>query len=128
MSITAGQSASVDHVVTDDDTALALGSGDLPVLGTPRLVAWCEEATCAAIATEVDGASSSVGTRVDVEHVAASAVGTTVTATAAVTDVDGRLVSFEVVARDDAGQVVAHGRVRRVVVRREPFLARLTRP
>ena len=77
--------------VTDDDTASALGSGDLPVLATPRLLAWAEAATCAAVADELDAGSSSVGTRVQLEHVAASPVGASVAVTATVTYADGRL-------------------------------------
>jgi fluoroacetyl-CoA thioesterase len=128
MAITTGQSATLEFTVTDDDTALALGSGDLPVLGTPRLLAWAEAATCAAIADEVDPGSSSVGTRVQLEHVAASPVGATVTVSATTSYVDGRLVRFEVVAEHAVGEttkVVGHGEVTRVVVDRTRFLDRL---
>lgn len=113
----------VTHVVTDDDTALALGSGDLAVLGTPRLLAWCEEATCAAL--DLDPASTSLGTRIELEHLAASAVGSEVTATATLVHRDGRLVRFQVVAHDDNGTVLASGEVRRVVVERDRFLSRM---
>ncbi|MEO6471098.1 MAG: thioesterase, partial [Aeromicrobium sp.] len=75
-------SAQVTHTVTSDDTAVALGSGDLPVLATPRLLAWLEEATCAAL--DLNAGQTSVGTRVDIEHLAASLVGAVVTATATV--------------------------------------------
>ena len=118
--------ATLDFTVTDDDTAVALGSGDLPVLATPRLLAWCEAATCAAVDASLTDASTSVGSRVQLEHVGASAVGAQVRVTASVVYVDGRLVRFEVVAEqgpDD--KVVAHGEVTRVVVDRERFLARL---
>jgi fluoroacetyl-CoA thioesterase len=115
--------AEVTHTVTDDDTALALGSGDLPVLATPRLVAWCEEATCEALAL-ADG-DTSVGTRIEVEHLAASAVGAQVAATATVVHRDGRLVRFQVVAHDAAGTLLASGEIRRVVVDRERFMGRV---
>jgi predicted thioesterase len=115
--------SAVTHTVTDDDTAIALGSGDVPVLATPRLVAWCEEATCAAL--DLDEATTSVGTRIELEHLAASAVGAVVTATATLISRDGRMVRFQVVAHDDNGTVLASGEVRRVVVDRERFLARL---
>jgi fluoroacetyl-CoA thioesterase len=122
-----GDSASLDFTVTDDDTAVALGSGDLPVLATPRLLAWCEAATCAAVEGSLTDASSSVGTRVQLEHVAASPVGADVRVTASVTYVDGRLVRFDVVAEQQPdGPVVGHGEVTRVVVDRERFLARLS--
>jgi fluoroacetyl-CoA thioesterase len=116
--------ASVTHVVSDQDTARALGSGDLDVLATPRVVAWCEEATCAALELAAD--QTSVGTRVDLEHLAASPVGAEVTATATAVHTDGRLVRFQVAAHDAAGTLLATGEVRRVVVDRERFLARIT--
>ncbi|MBD8605587.1 thioesterase [Aeromicrobium sp. CFBP 8757] len=115
--------ASVTHVVGPDDTARALGSGDLDVLATPRVLAWLEEATCAAL--DVTPEQTSVGTRVDLEHLSASPVGAQVTATATVVHTDGRLVRFQVVAQDASGTLLASGEVRRVVVDRERFLARI---
>jgi fluoroacetyl-CoA thioesterase len=114
---------SVTHVVTEADTARALGSGDLAVLGTPRVLAWCEEATCAAL--ELDVRQTSVGTRIDLEHLAASPVGAEVTATAHVIHTDGRLVRLQVAAHDSHGTLLATGEIRRVVVDRERFLARI---
>lgn len=119
------ESAQITHTVTAEDTAIALGSGDLPVLGTPRLLAWCEEATCAAL--NLDQNSSSVGTRVDIEHLAASAVGAVITATATIIHTDGRLHRFQVAAHDDSGQLIGTGEVRRVIVDRERFMGRLKR-
>jgi predicted thioesterase len=117
-------SASVTHLVTSADTAIALGSGDLEVLATPRVLAWIEEATCAAL--DLDAAQTSVGTRIDLEHVAASPVGSTVTASATAVHTDGRLVRFQVVAQDSSGALLATGEVRRVIVDRERFLSRIT--
>lgn len=116
-------SADVEHVVTSADTAEALGSGDLPVLATPRLLAWCEEATCAAL--ELDPARTSVGVRVELEHLSATAVGQRVTARATVADDDGRRVTFDVEAHDEHGTVLCRGRVERAVVERERFLSRV---
>jgi fluoroacetyl-CoA thioesterase len=115
--------ASITHTVTDRDTARAVGSGDLDVLGTPVVLAWCEEATCAAL--DLDAAQTSVGTRIDLEHLAASPVGTVVTATATPIHTDGRLVRFQVAAHDARGTLLATGEVRRVIVDRERFLARI---
>ena len=120
------RTASVQHVGGDDDTASALGSGDLPVLATPRLLAWCEEATCAAL--DLDPTRTSVGTRVELEHLAASPVGSTVTARAEVVHEDGRLLRFRVTAHDEDERLLATGEVRRVVVDRERFLSRLPGP
>jgi fluoroacetyl-CoA thioesterase len=112
--------------VTDDDTALAVGSGSLPVLGTPRLLAWCEAATCAEVEASLKEGETSVGTRVQLEHLAASPVGAEVEVTAETAYVDGRLRRFTVAARHVAdGKVVASGEVTRVVVDAERFLGRL---
>jgi predicted thioesterase len=119
--------ADLVFTVTDDDTAAALGSGTLPVLGTPRLLAWCEEATCAAIDESLSAGETSVGTRVELEHSAASPVGAEVTVSATEVHRDGRLVRFSVAARSD-GKVVATGEVTRVMVDVERFLGRLRRP
>jgi predicted thioesterase len=116
----------MDRTVTDADTAASVGSGDLPVLGTPRLLAWAEAATCAAVAPAVPDSGSTVGTRVALEHRAASPVGALVSVTATLRHVDGRLLRFEVVATHADGAVVGHGEITRVVVDRERFLARLS--
>ena len=116
--------------VGPDDTARAVGSGSLEVLGTPRLMAWLEAATCAAL--ELPEGQTSVGTRVELEHQAPSPVGAVVEVTASTTYVDGRLRRFTVAARHTAdtpagrpGKVVATGEVTRVVVDAETFMSRL---
>jgi fluoroacetyl-CoA thioesterase len=114
--------ATLTRTVTAADTALAVGSGDLEVLGTPVVIAWCEAATCAALA--LDARLTSVGTRVDVRHLAPSPVGATIDVTATVTERTDRTATFAVEARD-GDTVVASGTVTRAVVDRERFLARL---
>jgi len=112
--------------IVDEDTAEALGSGSLPVLGTPRLLAWCEAATCAAIAPDLADGETSVGTRVALEHTRGSRVGTRIEVTASPVFRDGRLHRFSVLAREaDGGPVVGTGEVTRVVVDAERFLGRL---
>jgi fluoroacetyl-CoA thioesterase len=120
-----GDRGGIREVVTDADTAVALGSGGLPVLATPRLLAWCEAATCRALDGRLPAGSSSVGTSVRLEHLAPSAVGEEVTVVALVATVDGRRIGFDVEATDAAGTVVGRGTVERVVVDDERFLARL---
>jgi fluoroacetyl-CoA thioesterase len=120
-----GLEATREHVVAEHDTAAAVGSGDLPVLGTPRLLAWCEAATCAAVAPALAEGQTSVGTRISLEHQAPSPVGATVSVTASVVHVDGRLVRFGVAARQD-GRLVGSGEVTRVVVDAERFMSRVT--
>jgi fluoroacetyl-CoA thioesterase len=122
--------ATLTLTVTDADTAIALGSGTLPVLGTPRLLAWCEAATCAALEPTLPDGSTSVGTRVELEHLAASAVGQQVQVTASSTYADGRLHRFTVAARNvgpdgSPGRLVGTGEITRVVVDVERFLGRL---
>ena len=121
------RSATLRFTVTSDDTAVALGSGSLPVLGTPRLLAWCEAATCAALEPSLTEGSTSVGTRISLEHLAASPVGQEVEVTASTTYVDGRLHRFTVSARHlgGDGKVIGSGEITRVVVDAERFLARL---
>ena len=117
--------ATLRFTVTADDTAAALGSGSVPVLGTPRLLAWCEAATCAAIEGAMAPGETSVGTRISLEHLGASPVGQEVEVTAALAYSDGRLRRFTVAARHASGKVVGSGEVTRVVVDAERFLARL---
>jgi predicted thioesterase len=117
--------------VTPADTALALGSGDVEVLATPRLLAWCEAATVAELADPVpDGAPdrTSVGSRVSLEHLAATPVGGRIEITATLEYEDGRLVRFRVAALDRGGKLVGTAEITRVVVDRARFLARLPPP
>ncbi len=129
MDIEVGARASQRRTVTEADTAQAVGSGSLPVLGTPRLLAWCEAATCAVVDRAVPEGRTSVGTRLQLEHVAASPVGASLEVTATVAYVDGRLLRFDVAAvQGEDETLVAQGEVTRVVVDRDRFLSRLTRP
>ena len=125
MGASVGDRGVIRAVVTDDDTAVSLASGGLAVLGTPRLLAWCEAATCRAVEGRLPPGSSSVGTSVRLEHLAASGVGEQVTVVALVASVEGRRLRFEVEATDAVGTVVGRGTVERVVVDDERFLARL---
>lgn len=120
--LTAGLTARVELTVTDADTAQAMGSGDVPVLGTPRVLALAEAATVAATAAKLTPGSTTVGTRVDLEHTAPSPIGTTVTATATLAKVDGRRLLFEVQVTA-GGQAVAEARVERMLVDRQRFLS-----
>ena|SRR5215475_4186797 len=136
MTIAAGQRASVSAVVADADTAIQAGSGDVPVLATPRLLALAEAATVAAIAPHLAPGVTSVGTSVSLEHRRASPVGAEVVVEAELTEVDGRRLVFSFIARegghrtkapgdgDGEDRVVGAGTVERVLVDRQAFLAR----
>jgi len=123
MQLQPGLSARVELTVTDADTAQTLGSGDVPVLATPRVLALAEAATVAALAARLDTGQTTVGTRVELDHVAATAVGRHVTALAILAKVDGRRLLFDIVVRD-GDELVAEGRVERVMVDRQRFLAK----
>ena len=97
------------------------------MLGTPRLLAWCEAATCAVDVPGAEGRTS-VGTRVRLDHLAASPVGTSVRVTAALEAQDGRLLRFAVQAQDADERLLATGEVTRVLVDPERFLARVSPP
>lgn len=126
MEIRVGQSATITRRVRHMDTAEAVGSGDLPVLGTPTLIAWLEAA-----AVEVCGSTdqeTTVGTRIGVDHNRASKVGSTVRCTATVAEIDGRLVTFKVKAIMDVdGKEILIGRgvVTRAIVDRDAFMEKV---
>jgi fluoroacetyl-CoA thioesterase len=125
MNVRVGLQASITRQVGAADTARAMGSGSLPVLGTPRFLAWAEEACCAAIEPALEDGTTSVGSRIELQHLAPSPVGELVTVTATVQHVDGRLIRFDVTAAHGDERVVAAGTITRVVVNAERFLARL---
>lgn len=116
--------ATLVRQVGEADTAVAVGSGALPVLGTPVLLAWCEAATCAALEPGLDEGETSVGTRVQLDHQAPTAPGATLEVSASVIHVDGRLVRLSVAARQE-GRLVGSGEITRVVVDADRFLARV---
>jgi fluoroacetyl-CoA thioesterase len=116
-----GLCAAVELMVTDDDTALAARSGAVAVLSTPRIVALCEEAAMKATAGQLAAEQTSVGMQVQLDHLAPTAVGHTVTAEATIDKMVGRRIIFTVSVHDERG-LVAVGRVTRVVVDIERFL------
>jgi predicted thioesterase len=118
-----GRSGRASLVVGQQDTAAALGSGEVDVLATPRLISLCEEATLQAVTGVLGAGQTSVGVRVQFDHLAPVRVGATVTAEAVLEKVEGRRLVFTVTATDAAGLVGA-GRVTRVVVDIEGFLAK----
>lgn len=112
-----GASASIEFTVTDDDTSVALGSGDVPFLATPRLLAWLEAATCEAVRMVLDPGDTTVGIRVSLHHRAPSAVGANVRVTASLVAVNGYYLDFEVVATDPStGSTLADGEIVRAIV------------
>lgn len=121
MSIEIGLTGRATLGVTQADTAATLRSGDVPVLATPRLVGLCEEACVQAIREELASGLTTVGMRVQFDHLAPTGVGREVTAEATLEKVEGRRLTFTVSA-NDAGGLVGAGKLTRVVVEVEPFL------
>lgn len=107
--------------MTDDDTALALGSGEVPVLATPRVVRLCEQASVEALRGQLPAGSTSVGMRVQLDHLMPTKVGMTVAAEATLEKVNGRRLIFTVSVSDPRG-LIAAGKVTRVVVDMERFM------
>lgn len=119
MSLDAGLEATVTHVVTDADTATVVGSGDLPVLATPRLLALMEAATVAAVRDHLPPGATTVGTHIALTHAAPTLVGGRVEVTARLDAVDGPLLVFAVRVPG-----CGEARVERHVVDRDRFLRR----
>jgi fluoroacetyl-CoA thioesterase len=118
-----GVHSEIEHVVTEADTAEAMHSGDVPVLSTPRLVGLCEEASMDALAGLLTAEQTSVGSRVEIAHLAPVAVGSTVRASATLERSEGRRLIFSVSVSDICG-LVAAGKITRVVVDRAHFVAK----
>jgi fluoroacetyl-CoA thioesterase len=115
-----GRRASVTLVVGEADTALAMHSGDVPVLASPRVVALAEEAAVKALGDCLIAGKTSVGSWVELEHTAPSRVGATVVAEAVLLGVHGRRLEFSVSVRE-GDEEIAHVRHRRVIVSRARF-------
>ncbi|MEP0761172.1 MAG: thioesterase family protein [Chloroflexota bacterium] len=119
-----GLTGQASVTVSAELTAAALGSGNVSAFSTPALIALMEGAAVAALEGRLPDGQTSVGTRLDVRHLAATPVGMTVRATATLTEVDGRRLVFAVEAHDDAEQIGA-GTHERFVVDKARFEARV---
>ncbi len=113
-----------EYTVTDGDTAARLGSGDLAVLATPRLINWLERAAYTVAKASITTQQTTVGTLVKVEHLKGSPVGTHVRITCAKPVNDGRRLIFHVTALDDDDDELARGEIHRRVVDPDRFMAR----
>ena len=109
--------------VTDEVTAAAVGSGMLPVFATPSMIALIEKAAAESVAAGLDPGMTTVGTRLDIAHTAATPVGMAVLAEAELSEIDGRRLVFTVRAFDEAGEI-GSGTHERFIVNAENFLAK----
>lgn len=112
------------QVVSDNLTAQALGSGDMPVLATPAMVALMENAAMLAVKDSLPSGTTTVGGHINVSHIRPTAVGQEVAATATLTAVDGKKLTFHVIAHQD-DTVIGEGEHIRFIVDRERFLSKL---
>jgi fluoroacetyl-CoA thioesterase len=119
-----GLATAVELLVGVNDTAAAFSSGAVAVLATPRLIGLLEEAAFLAVQPALAEEQTTVGTLVDVRHLAATPVGMRVTASAELIEVDGRLLRFRVRAYD-AHELVMEGAHERAIVNRARFLERV---
>ena len=120
----AGLSGRSTTTVTAGNTAAAMGSGDLPVFATPAMVALMEHAALEAVAGGLPAGSTTVGSEMNASHLKPSKLGAEITATAVLTAVEGRKLTFNVGARDQEG-VIGEGVHVRYIVDRERFMAKL---
>lgn len=123
MDIAPGLAAIIDHVVGESDTSASMGTSDVPVLATPRIILLAEQATAEALAGRLDPGLSAVEHRVEISHLAPTPVGAKVKVEAVLETVDGRRLIFRVSVSDSRG-LVAAGRFTRVIVSRDRFLDR----
>ena len=121
MEITVGMKGEVTTLVEREDTAYAVGSGSLLVYATPCMVALMEGAACKAIAEALPEGKTSVGTELNIKHLAATPVGLEVSAEAEVTAVDGNTITFQITAYDEAGKI-GEGTHKRAVITAQRFL------
>ncbi len=121
MEITVGMKGEVTTLVEREDTALEVGSGSLLVYATPCMVALMEGAACEAIEEAMGEDKTSVGTELNIQHISATPVGMDVRAEAVVTAVEGKVITFELHAYDEAGEI-GHGTHKRVIVPVQKFL------
>ena len=123
MEITVGMKGEVSTVVEREDTAKEVGSGSLLVYATPCMVALMEGAACEAIEEAMDESKTTVGTELNIQHISATPVGLEVRAEAVVTAVEGKVITFDVKAFDEAGEI-GHGTHKRVIINSQKFLDR----
>lgn len=124
MSIEVGMKGRAETVVVPENTAQAVGSGLVPVFGTPYMIALMENAAVDAVQASLAADEGSVGTHLDVTHDAATPIGMKVWAEAEVTAVEGRKLTFDVAAYDESGKI-GGGVHQRAVIKPEKFLARV---
>lgn len=108
--------------VKEEDTAIAMGSGDIPVLATPAMIALMENAAMLTVASQIPEGYTTVGGQISISHMRPAAIGSIVTATAVLENIDGKKLFFRVEARQNE-EVIGEGTHLRYIVEREKFFA-----
>jgi len=120
----AGLNGTAKTIVSDKNTAQTMRSGSLPVFATPAMCALMEEAACAALVGCLDPGMGSVGVSLNITHNAPTALDGEVTATAQLTSIEGRKLTFAVMAKDKHG-VIGKGTHERFIIDNEKFMDKL---
>lgn len=123
-SLTEGMCITIQSEVTKDDTALKYDSGLVEVFATPAMIALMESAAYRLVADELPEGFGTVGIEISTTHIKATPVGMKVSATAVLTSIEGRILGFEVTARDEEGEI-GRGTHIRSIINTEKFMAKL---
>lgn len=120
-----GQTFSQTISVSEQDTAVALGSGGLPVFGTPAMIAYMENTALKMVADALPEGSQTVGTEINAKHTKAALVGARITFTATITEIDGRRIAYSIEAKNEQGELIGSADHQRFVVDAERFMSKL---
>ena len=112
-------------VVNTTNTAITAESGSLPVFATPFMIALMEKATCSACESLLDEGETTVGTAINITHDKASGLGELIKASATLKAVDGRKLTFDVIATDSKEDIIGKGTITRFVVNGERFMSKV---
>lgn len=123
--INLGSSAETTTIVNSTNTAASVGSGMLPVFGTPFMIALMEKATTTAVVDFLEDDETTVGTEIRVSHIKASGIGSVISAKAVVKEVDGRKITFDVIAKDNDEEIIGKGTIERFVVNENRFMEKV---
>lgn len=124
--LTINQKKSFEVTVAEQHSAITVGSGDLPVLGTPAMIALMEQASVQLVTPHLEEGTSTVGIHLAVEHLKATPMGGKITVSAELTAIDGRKLSFALKAVNEAGETIGEGTLDRFIIDRERFMAKLS--
>lgn len=122
--LTINETKTIEITVEEKHSAINVGSGDLPVFGTPAMIAFMEQASIELVRPHLEEGTSTVGIHVSVDHLRATPIGATVRVSAQLTAIDGRKLTFALKAEDDKG-VIGEGSLDRFIVYSEKFMAKL---